>query len=75
MKKFAVMLSAFVLTQSAGAVAGDQSAAPRAKPSSFVPHPRTNSHVYGAPIQSAIVGHAKTSHQKLKPKKPPPGKK
>jgi hypothetical protein len=75
MKKFAVMLSAFMLTQSATAVAGDQPAGPRAKPSSFVPHPHTKSHVYGAPIQPAIVGHAKTAHQKQRPKKPASEKK
>lgn len=41
------------------------------KPSSFVPHPHTNNHVYGSPIQPAIVGHRKASHQKHVPKKPP----
>jgi hypothetical protein len=40
-----------------------------AKPSSFVPHPRTNHHVYGAPIEPAIVGHGKSAHRKNAPKK------
>jgi hypothetical protein len=65
MKKFAVVvLAAVTLMQSALSVAGDKSADFRAKPSSFVPHPHTNSHVYGAPIRPAIVGHSKVSHHK-----------
>jgi hypothetical protein len=31
------------------------------KPSSYTPQPRTKHHIYGAPIQSPIVGHAKAS--------------
>jgi hypothetical protein len=39
------------------------------KPTSYVPHPHSNQHVYGAPIQPAIMGRAKTHHQHA-PKKP-----
>jgi hypothetical protein len=65
MPKFVVIaLAAVTLMQSALSVAGDKSTESRAKPSSFVPHPHTKSHVYGAPIQPAIVGHSKASHHK-----------
>jgi len=70
MTKFAItVLAAITLVQPALSVAGDKSTDARAKPNSFVPHPHTNRHVYGTPIQPAIVGHAKTSHQKHTPKK------
>jgi hypothetical protein len=62
MTKFAMIVLAAVLVQPAPSVAGD-------KPSSFVPHPHTNHHVYGAPIQPALVGHTKTSHHQHAPKK------
>jgi hypothetical protein len=62
MTKFAITVLAAVLVQPALSVAGD-------KPSSFVPHTHTNHHVYGAPIEPALVGHAKTSHHKHAPKK------
>jgi hypothetical protein len=63
MTKFAItVLAAVTLLQPALSVAGD-------KPNSYVPHPHTNHHVYGAPIQPAIVGYAKTSHHKHAPKK------
>jgi hypothetical protein len=62
MTKFAITVLAAVLVQPALSVAGN-------KTSSFVPHPHTNHHVYGAPIQPALVGHAKTSHHKHAPKK------
>jgi hypothetical protein len=78
MKKFAIIaLAAVTLMQSALSVAGDKSTDSRAKPSSFVPHPHTNTHVYGAPIHPAILGHSKVSHHKLTPKKrsSSPGKK
>jgi hypothetical protein len=69
MKKFAIaLLAAVTLAQPALSVAGDKPE-PRAKPASFVPHSHTHHHVYGAPIQPAIVGHAKTSHRKHAPKK------
>jgi hypothetical protein len=70
MTKFAIaLLAAFTLVQPALSVAGDKSTDSPAKPNSFVPHPHTNHHVYGAPIQPAIVGHAKASHHKHVPKK------
>jgi hypothetical protein len=65
MTKFAIAVLAVVtLVQPALSVAD----AP-VKPNSFVPHPHTNQHVYGTPIQPPIVGHAKTSHKKHTPKK------
>jgi hypothetical protein len=70
MKKFAIIaLAAVTLMHSALSIAGDKSTDSRAKPSSFVPHPHTNTHVYGAPIQPAIVVHSKVSHHKQTPKK------
>jgi hypothetical protein len=69
MTRFAItVLAAVTLVQPALSVAGDTSA----KPNSFVPHARTNTHVYGTPIQPAIVGHAKTSHHRQTPKKRSP---
>ena len=71
MTKFVLSaLVAVTLMQSALSVAGDMSTDSRAKPSSFVPHSHTNTHVYGSPIQPAIVGHAKTSHHKHAPPRP-----
>jgi hypothetical protein len=70
MTKFAIaVLAAVMLVQPALSVAGDNPTNSGASPNSFVPHPHTNHHVYGAPIQPAIVGHAKTSHHKHAPKK------
>ena len=70
MTKFAIaVLAAATLVLPALSIAGDKPTDSRAKPSSFVPHARTKNHVYGAPIQSAVVGHAKTSHHKYTPKK------
>ena len=70
MTKFAIaVLAAVTLVQPALSVAGDTSTGSRPKPSSFVPHPHTNSHVYGSPIQSAVVGHSTTPHHKQTPKK------
>jgi hypothetical protein len=70
MTKFAITaLAAVTLMQPALSVAGDKSTDSHAKSSSFVPHPHTNTHVYGAPIQPAIMGHSKTSHHKHTPKK------
>ena len=69
MTKFAIaVLAAVTLVQPALSVAGDKSDS-RAKPSSFVPHPHTNTHVYGSPIQSAVVGHSTTPRHKQTPKK------
>jgi len=70
MTKFAItVLAAVALAQPAMSVAGDKPTGSGAKPNSYVPHPHTSRHVYGAPIQPAIVGHAKTSHHKQAPKK------
>ena len=70
MWKFAITaLAVFALLQSTPSVAGAATDS-HAKPSSFVSHPHTNNHVYGSPIQPAIVGHRNTSHQKHAPKKP-----
>jgi hypothetical protein len=68
MKRFAIIVLAAVLIQPTLSVA--QSTGTRPKPSSFVPNPHSNNHVYGAPIQTAIVGHSRTSHHKPTPKKP-----
>jgi hypothetical protein len=74
--KFAVtMLTVAALTQSAMALAGTQSTDSRAKPSSFVPHPHTSSHVYGTPIHPAVVGHTSVSRHKQTPKKRAPSAK
>jgi hypothetical protein len=70
MTKFAIaVLAAIMLMQPALSVAGGKATDSREKPSSFVPHPHTNHHVYGTPIQPPIVGRAKTSHIKHTPKK------
>jgi hypothetical protein len=63
--KFAIaVLAAITTVQPALSAAGDQPTDCEAKPSSFVPHLHTNHHVYGAPIQPAIVRHSGTSHHK-----------
>ena len=70
MWKFAIAALAVVaLMQSTPSVAGAATDS-HPKPSSFVPHPHTNNHVYGSPIQPAILGHRKASHQMRVPKKP-----
>jgi hypothetical protein len=69
MKQFAIIVLAAVL-QPALAVAADKSTGSKPKPSSFVPHAHINSHIYGTPIQPAIVSRSKTSHHKPKPKNP-----
>jgi hypothetical protein len=70
MTKFAIsVLAAIALVQPALSVAGVQSTHTAAKPTSFVPHAHTNHHVYGSPIEPAIVGHARTSHHKHARKK------
>jgi hypothetical protein len=62
MVKLAIaVLAAFTLMQSA---AGDASTGSPAKPTSFIPHAQSHSHVYGAPIGQAIVGHSKASNRK-----------
>jgi len=64
MTKFFVIAVAAVLMQAALSVADAQSTDSRAKSSSFVPHPHSSNHVYGAPMQPAIVGHSKVSNHK-----------
>jgi hypothetical protein len=70
MTRFVSIALAAALMQSALSIAADGSES-RAKPSSFVPHPHTKSHVYGSPIQPAVVGHSKASHHKNTSKKQP----
>jgi hypothetical protein len=65
MTRFAIaLLAATALMQPAMSAAAD-------KPNSYVPHPHSNSHVYGSPIQPAVLGRAKTPHHHHAPKKPP----
>jgi hypothetical protein len=71
MRKFAIgVLVTATLAQPALSLAGDNSAASGKTPTSYVPHPHTNQHVYGAPIGPAIMGHGKTIHHQHTPKKP-----
>lgn len=63
MKIGIIVLTAVALMQSALSVAGGEPAGSHAKPSSFVPHAHSNSHVYGAPIQPAIVHRSKTARR------------
>lgn len=66
MTKFVVIaVAALALTQSAMSVAGDKLTDSRAKPSSFVPHPHTKTHIYGTPIHPAVVGRSRVSHHQL----------
>jgi hypothetical protein len=70
MTKFVIaVLAAVALVQPVLSVAGVKPTDSGAKPSSFVPRPHTSHHVYGAPIQPAIVGRGKTSHHRHAPKK------
>jgi hypothetical protein len=70
MTKIAIAVLAVVtLVQPALLAAGDKPIHSCAKTNSFVPHPHTSRHVYGAPIQPAIARHAKTSHHRQAPKK------
>jgi hypothetical protein len=70
MTKFAfAVLAAIALAQPALSAADVQSSNSHAKPTSFVPHSHTNHHVYGSPIEPAIVGHARTTHHRHAPKK------
>jgi hypothetical protein len=71
MKQFAIIVLAGALMLPPLSVAADKSTDSRAKPSSIVPHAHSNSHVYGTPIQPAIVSHSRTHHHKLTPKKKP----
>jgi hypothetical protein len=58
------VLAAIALAGPSLSVADGRPTNTGSKPSSYTPQPRTNHHVYGAPIQSPIVGHAAASHRK-----------
>jgi hypothetical protein len=58
------VLAAIALAGPSLSVADGKPANTGSKPSSYTPQPRTNNHIYGAPIQSPIVGHAKASRHK-----------
>ena len=70
MSRMAIVVLAATLLVHPGLSAAGAGTDSRAAPSSFVPHPRTHSHVYGSPIQPAVVGHARHSHSKHAPHKP-----
>ena len=61
-KMVVTVAAAAALAQPVLSAAGDKWGDTPAAPTSFVPHPHTSHHVYGAPIGPAIVGHRKTSH-------------
>jgi hypothetical protein len=73
MRTIAIMLLAITLAGPARSVAGATATAPGSKPSSYVPQTGTHSHVYGTPIQTPILGHAKASHHKHARTKAPTG--
>jgi len=58
------MLAAIALAGPSLSVADGKPPDSGSKPSSYTPQPHTNRHIYGAPIQPAIVGHANTSRHK-----------
>jgi hypothetical protein len=63
MAKIAItVLAAIALAGSAVAAASGEPIASGSKPSSYAPQPHSNDHIYGAPIEPPIVGHAKASH-------------
>ena len=70
MKQFATIVLAAVLIQPALSVATDKSTDTRPKPSSFVPHPHSNTHVYGCTDSAGHRGALRSSHHKHTPKKP-----
>ena len=70
MTKYALtLLVAITLAQPALSVGGDKPSGCDAKASSLVPHAHTSQHVYGTPIQPAILHRGKTSHRQSTPKK------
>jgi hypothetical protein len=70
MTKYALtLLAAVTLAQPALSASADEPGGCDTKTSSFVPHTHTSHHVYGAPIQPAILRHGKTSHRRHTPKK------
>ena len=63
MAKFAItVLAAIALAGSAVSAASGEPIASGSKPSSYAPQPHSNDHIYGAPIEPAIVGHSKAYH-------------
>jgi hypothetical protein len=73
MTKYALtLLAAVTLAQPALSVAGGKPSDCDTHSSSFVPHTHTSHHVYGTPIQPAILHHGKTSHRQSPPKKRSP---
>jgi len=66
-KSAMIILVALTFALPKQGVAENNTAASGAKPTSFVPHSSAHNHVYGSPIQPAIVGHRKASHQKHTP--------
>jgi hypothetical protein len=56
------MLAAITLAGPTVSVASGEPFHSGSKPSSFTPQPHSNNHIYGAPIERPIVGHAKPSH-------------
>ena len=70
MTKIAItMLAAITLAGSTVSVASGEPFNSGSKPSSLAPQPHSNSHIYGAPIEPPIVGHAKVSHHNQVQKK------
>jgi hypothetical protein len=70
MTKYALtLLAAVALAQAALSVAGNKPSACDGTTSSFVPHAHSSQHVYGTPIQPAILHHRKTTHHPYAPKK------
>jgi hypothetical protein len=67
MKLTMILLATVSLVQPGLSIAGDKPGDSPAKPASFVPHAHSKHHVYGSPIQPAIVGRAKRSHHKQAP--------
>jgi hypothetical protein len=64
------LLAAVALAQPALSATGDRPSRCDRATSSFVPHAHTSQHVYGTPIQPAILHHGKTSHRQSTLKKP-----
>jgi hypothetical protein len=63
MTKIAItVLVAITFAGSTVSVASGEPTGSGSKPSSYAPQPHSNDHIYGAPIEPAIVGHAKASH-------------
>jgi hypothetical protein len=65
MKTVAItLLAAITLAGPTLSVAGSNAADSSSKPSSYAPQPHSSHHVYGAPIQTPILGHSKASPHK-----------